>query len=755
MYTNSMRLTGFSGMDIDSMVTKLMRAESAKYNKFQQKTTLTMWRQEKYRDYADKMLKFRTDFLDAAKSGNIRMKETFLTNLTSVTSDDAESKDIKVLASTGAQAGKYDIKVRQLAVKDKYTNSGFEYELKGQNNFDYKNIRENDSITVTLDGRAYAMSFTNTDLAGVDSNTKFLEVINRKLAGEFGNDIVTATIEDGKLKFEAPAGSALKIAESSRAQKVVASRAIDSTTATPIKFRVVSTALDGTKVAKNVVFNIDAGDSLDDIVTKINTDLEAKFGTGMAPIQAVNNQGKLTFEKLNGDNEVNIKTVVGFEDSLKDLGFGDGTQQISNLYIHKTSVLSDMGFDLPYGTTSLDNSVTTKTLSQLFGNNLVEDPPNSGIVRITIGDYSATFTADTKLSDLIEDVNKYSKVKLTYNFYEKKLMMESKEFGVNNAIQLGSNNFLTQNLGFNSSNRTMAQSAIYEVNGEVMTSPSNEILLSDGKLKLELGPRSKDKEITIEVKRNVESVLETIKKFVEGYNTLYSEINKEISTKRPTKNKQTYEPLTDDQKKELKETEITAWEQQAKTGLLYQDKLLGRFISDMRKAMYQPVDLGNGNKIALYEIGISTASLSMGKDKMGQLVIDEKKLKEALETRLDDVSQLFVKTSEISYTKYGDPNNNNARRLLDEGLGDRLNDMVEDMAGYRSAIASLAGIKGTSSETSSDMFKELQRNANTLSEMLKALIKKENNYYSMFSRMEAAMVKSDNQMAYLQQQLAR
>ncbi len=758
MYSNSMRLTGFSGMDIDSMVTKLMKAESAKYNRFQQKTTLTMWRQEQYRSYADKMRKFQADFLDVGKDLNLRFSGTFKTNLTSVTSGTAESKDIKVLSSSGAQAGKYDINVRQLAAKDKYTNSNFEFLIQGNTGFNYQKIAENDSITVTLDGNSYVMAFTDTDLAGVTSNDDFKRLLNTKLDGAFGTGIVKAEFTvDGELKFTAPTGSSLKIAESSRSQKIAAERAFDSSSIsspTTFKFRLVSTASDGTRVGKNIAFSINQNDSLDSVVTSINTEITAKFGAGSEPVKAVNNQGKLTFEKINRDSEVNIRTVVGFENVLQDLGFGSATDPIDSMNIHKVSVLTDMGFALPPGATSLDNSVTTKPLNQLF-NNLVESPPGSGIIRITLGDYSGSFTTDAKLSDVIEDVNKYSKYKLTYNFYEKKLALESKEYGVNNAIPLGSNNFLTQNLGFGAGNRTMAQNAIYEVNGQVMTSPTNEILLSDGKLKLELGPESKDKLITVEVKRDTESVIDVIKKFVEGYNTMYSEINKEISTKRPTKNKQVYDPLTDDQRKEMKESEIKSWEEYAKTGLLYQDKMLGKFTSDMRKALYQPVDLGGGKKIALYEIGISTASLSMGKDKMGQLVIDEKKLKEALETRLDDVSELFTKTSAIPYTKYGDPNNNNARRLLDEGLGDRLYDLIEDMAGNRSAIASLAGIKGTMSESTSDMFLELQKNANTLSEMLKSLIKKENNYYSMFSKMEAAMVKSDNQMAYLQQQLAR
>ncbi|KOS04347.1 hypothetical protein AM598_01450, partial [Paenibacillus polymyxa] len=43
-----------------------------------------------------------------------------------------------------------------------------------------------------------------------------------------------------------------------------------------------------------------------------------------------------------------------------------------------------------------------------------------------------------------------------------------------------------------------------------------------------------------------------------------------------------YQPLTDEQKKDMKENDITLWEQKAKSGLLKNDNILSSAVSSMR-----------------------------------------------------------------------------------------------------------------------------------------------------------------------------
>ncbi|WFR64342.1 flagellar cap protein FliD N-terminal domain-containing protein [Paenibacillus amylolyticus] len=54
-----MRINGFSGMDVDSMVKELMTAKRAPLDKLNQKKTLLEWQRDSYRELNSKMYEFR------------------------------------------------------------------------------------------------------------------------------------------------------------------------------------------------------------------------------------------------------------------------------------------------------------------------------------------------------------------------------------------------------------------------------------------------------------------------------------------------------------------------------------------------------------------------------------------------------------------------------------------------------------------------------------------------------------------------
>jgi flagellar hook-associated protein 2 len=51
-----------------------------------------------------------------------------------------------------------------------------------------------------------------------------------------------------------------------------------------------------------------------------------------------------------------------------------------------------------------------------------------------------------------------------------------------------------------------------------------------------------------------------------------------------------YEPLTDEQKEEMTESEIEKWEEMAKSGLMRNDRQISGLLSDMRSAIYEKVE---------------------------------------------------------------------------------------------------------------------------------------------------------------------
>lgn len=69
---------------------------------------------------------------------------------------------------------------------------------------------------------------------------------------------------------------------------------------------------------------------------------------------------------------------------------------------------------------------------------------------------------------------------------------------------------------------------------------------------------------TVSVKPDNDKTIATVKSFIEDYNALVDVINKEINEERY----RDFTPLSDAQKAEMKESEITAWEAKAKSGTL-------------------------------------------------------------------------------------------------------------------------------------------------------------------------------------------
>jgi flagellar hook-associated protein 2 len=92
-------------------------------------------------------------------------------------------------------------------------------------------------------------------------------------------------------------------------------------------------------------------------------------------------------------------------------------------------------------------------------------------------------------------------------------------------------------------------------------------------------------------------------------------------------------------------------------------------------------------------------------------------------------------------------------RLASEGIAERLNDIVRDAIGTNGTISNKAGIKGSYTETNNALKKELEDSSQKISDMMTYLYEKENYYYQLFAKMEAAINKNNNQMASLQSML--
>ncbi|MFD1139407.1 flagellar filament capping protein FliD [Paenibacillus urinalis] len=104
-----MRITGFSGMDIDSMVTSLMTAHRAPLDKLNQQKTLLNWTRDSYREINSKIVDFKN-----IKIASYKMSSSMNTNQAVVSGN---TNAFRVTANADAVKADMTVKVESVATK--------------------------------------------------------------------------------------------------------------------------------------------------------------------------------------------------------------------------------------------------------------------------------------------------------------------------------------------------------------------------------------------------------------------------------------------------------------------------------------------------------------------------------------------------------------------------------------------------------------------------------------------------------------
>lgn len=240
---------------------------------------------------------------------------------------------------------------------------------------------------------------------------------------------------------------------------------------------------------------------------------------------------------------------------------------------------------------------------------------------------------------------------------------------------------------------------------------------------------------TITTTKDTSDALDTIKSFVEDYNALISDLNTQISTPRPTSDGSTsgdkYEPLTDDQREEMSDTEIENWEKQAKIGLLYQDDKIQSFLTDIRSA----ITGGGGSAIpSLEKMGIT---ISTDYKDNGKLVINETKLQAALQEDPDSISDLF-----------SDPDTGIAALVKNA-----VNKSVATTGATKGNLILLAGAS-TSYTTENTITKQLEEYKERIEDLQEDYEDEQERYWAQFTALETLTSKYNSQSEWLTSQFS-
>ncbi|WP_432357600.1 flagellar hook-associated protein 2 [Sporosarcina sp. UB5] len=266
------------------------------------------------------------------------------------------------------------------------------------------------------------------------------------------------------------------------------------------------------------------------------------------------------------------------------------------------------------------------------------------------------------------------------------------------------------------------QNAIFTFNGLETKRSSNTFTINGFEITLKQ-PTAPGTAVTFSSAPDTDKIVESVVKFVDDYNKLIEELNAKIREPKY----RNFQPLSDEQKKEMKEKEIELWEEKAKSGTLRNDPTIASLLTNLRQMMSSSVETSDGTSIRLADLGIEPI-----KDfkENGKLRINEDDLRKAIAADPNKVYELFAKTADE--TQKG-------------GLAHQFRKTVDNTI---KVISEKAGTSGSVSDTFTlgRSLKSMNQQIERFEDRLKMV---EDRYWKQFTAMERAIQRANMQSASL------
>lgn len=357
----------------------------------------------------------------------------------------------------------------------------------------------------------------------------------------------------------------------------------------------------------------------------INRDLFSRYNNLFDTIMK---EATFNVKKMNISNE----DAVGIR-ALNATGEFSGTLEVKSLATQATlhgGSFFDANGKLKVGEKEVTAEEFTKAkFSELnLGSGTISiQAPNKEAVDIVI-------TENSTIDSVLKEINEKAGVSAFFDSGKGVIAISAKNTG-KGTIEISGDVGIVKNLKLSNPESKEGKDAEFTFNGLETTRPSNTFTINGFEINLK---QTTTAPVTFNSAPDTDKVVESIVKFVDDYNKLIEDLNSKI---REPKYRD-FQPLSDEQKKEMKEKEIELWEEKAKSGTLRNDPSISSMLTSLRSIMNSSVHVGPGkdDKMSLRDLGIST---TMNYKDNGKLVIDEKKLREAISEDPNKVYQLFNK----------------------------------------------------------------------------------------------------------------
>ena len=233
----------------------------------------------------------------------------------------------------------------------------------------------------------------------------------------------------------------------------------------------------------------------------------------------------------------------------------------------------------------------------------------SGQIKIQAGskEVSMNITADTTISDVMNQL-KDAGLNANFDAKQQRLFVSAKESGEANdfsIVGLDSNgqsalSALGISASSDGSSKIDGQDAIIYLNKAEFTNSTNSFEIN-GLTITALSETAAGEDVTITTQDDTDGIYDMIKNFFKEYNSIINEVDKLYNADSASG----YEPLTDDEKEALSDSEVEKYEKKIKDALLRRDSNLSSIRTKFTSTMSAGVEV-NGKRMYLNDFGIDT-----------------------------------------------------------------------------------------------------------------------------------------------------
>lgn len=452
--------------------------------------------------------------------------------------------------------------------------------------------------------------------------------------------------------------------------------------------------------------------------------------------------GALNRVKPGKDKDGNDDWKVRSDTKLTDLGYG-GKETSFKLTTWDESKQKEVQKDIKVTSDSTVNDVLKQLQEAGLNASIDEDNGRIFLSSKTTGLHS-NFQIEAATAKSVPDMDENGNVKLGAD--GNPLM---KDIDLSDDEKAASKNLLNL-LGLDSSETATNRATKIEgsdarivLNGVEFTNNSNNFTINglsiavsgvtdvasdvlDAYGRIDFSKLKDDTAITLTTAVDSQGIYDKIKDFLTNYNNIINEITKLYNADSA----KDYEPLTDDEKDQMSDTEIEKWETKIKDSLLRRDNSLGTLMNAMTSAMNRGITI-NGRDYALSSFGISTLGyLNSVKNEQNAYHIDGDEDDENTSSKEDKLMAAITEDPD-TVVEYMKQLSKNLYDAIDKQMAG--NDLRTRYSIYNDK----------------ELDKQYKNYTKTIKEWEEKVSDKEEYYYKQFSNMETALAKLQSQTSSL------